>query len=101
MASLHAHRRMCGLNHASSNSLDDLLRGVTDSDVGDAGSTRWIAFLGRACRGHRQLLSTWGNCGCSGAVLAGGGEGRWGSGGDRPRWFGWLGISTLSQQAAE
>ena len=29
--------------------------------VSGAGSTRWIAFLGRACRRHRQLLSTRGN----------------------------------------
>jgi len=40
-----------------------LLCGATDISVGDAGSVRWIAFLGRACRRHRQLLSTQGNGG--------------------------------------
>ena len=36
---------------------------VTDVNTGDAVSARWIAFLGRACRRHRQLLSTQGNGG--------------------------------------
>src|SRR5579872_2213676 len=28
--------------------------GATEEDIGDAGSTRRIALLDRACRGHRQ-----------------------------------------------
>jgi hypothetical protein len=39
----------------------ELLCGTTDANIGGAGSTRWIALLGRACRRHRQLLSTRGN----------------------------------------
>jgi hypothetical protein len=35
----------------------ELLCGATGISAGDAGSVRWIAFLGRACRRHRQLLS--------------------------------------------
>ena len=41
----------------------ELLCSATDTNAGDAGSIRWIAFLGRACRRHRQLLSTQGNGG--------------------------------------
>ena len=40
-------------------------RSVTETDVGDALSTRWTDLLGRACRLHRTLLSTRGNGGCS------------------------------------
>ncbi len=39
----------------------ELLCGATDIQRGGAGSTRWIALLGRACRRHRQLLSTRGS----------------------------------------
>ena len=44
----------------------ELLGGATETDIGDAFSTRRIGLLGRACRLHRQLLSTRGNGGCSG-----------------------------------
>ena len=39
----------------------ELLCRATGITVGGAGSIRWIAFLGRACRCHRQLLSSRGN----------------------------------------
>jgi len=41
----------------------ELRCGATDVSIGGAGSVRWIALLGRACRRHRQLLSTQGNGG--------------------------------------
>src|SRR5216684_2895990 len=57
----HTHRRERGHIHTPGIVPNELLCGVTASDSGDAGSTRWIAFLDRACRRHRQLLSTRGN----------------------------------------
>ena len=56
----HAPARV-GLIHTPSISPSDLTASRHRSDIGDAGSTRRIAFLGRACRCHRQLLSTQGN----------------------------------------
>ena len=58
-----------GANAASLHTPDftpsGLLWGATETDIGDATSTRRIGLLGRACRLHRQLLSTRGNGGCS------------------------------------
>ena len=59
----HAPAQARPLRRASC--LRELLCGATDINTGDAGSVRWIAFLGRACRRHRQLLSTMGNGGHS------------------------------------
>ena len=53
-AGRHTHRRERGLNHTSGYLARRTARGVTESDIGDAGSTRRIALLDRACRWHRQ-----------------------------------------------
>jgi hypothetical protein len=60
-AGRHTHRRERGLIHTPGISPRDLHWSATETDIGDAGSTRRIAFLGRACRWHRQLLSSQGN----------------------------------------
>jgi hypothetical protein len=44
-AALHTHRRLFSLIHTSNITPDDLLRCASDTNIGDAGSTRWIAFL--------------------------------------------------------
>ena len=64
-AGRHTHRRDRGLVHTPDFTPSGLLCGVTDTDIGDATSTRRTGLLGRACRLHRQLLSTRGNGGCS------------------------------------
>ena len=65
-AGRHTHRRERGLLHTPDFTPGGLLGGATETDIGDAFSTRRIGLLGRACRLHRQLLSTRGNGGCSG-----------------------------------
>ena len=64
-AGRHTHRRERGLIHTPDFTPSGLLAGATETDIGDATSTRRIGLLGRACRWHRQLLSTRGNGGCS------------------------------------
>src|ERR1700733_6996394 len=64
-ADRHTHRREHGLIHTPDFLLSGLPGGATETDIGDAFSTRRIDLLGRACRLHRQLLSTRGNGGCS------------------------------------
>jgi hypothetical protein len=57
----HTHRRERGHKQTPGLSPRELLCGVTDSNIDDADLTRRLAFLGRACRWHRQLLSSRGD----------------------------------------
>jgi hypothetical protein len=59
----NSHRLKRGHSQSAGHLTIELRCGATDINIGDAGSVRWIAFLGRACRRHRQLLSTHGNDG--------------------------------------
>jgi hypothetical protein len=45
-AGRHTHRRERGLIHTPGISPRELHGSATETDIGDAGSTRWIAFLG-------------------------------------------------------
>jgi hypothetical protein len=63
LADRHTHRRKRSLIRTPGISPARAALRRHRHHVGDAGSVRWIAILGRACRRHRQLLSTQGNGG--------------------------------------